>query len=181
MRLFPALALACTLAIPAFAQPPRQPLTPEEAKALIEKRAAIEKKLEDIAIIDRKGMVPVRDGARMAADIYRPKDTSKKYPIIFSRTPYNFNFWDVKLGGYRDMTTELEAVKRGYVLIEMNERGHFFSEGNYDILGAPLSDADDQFNWMAAQPWSSRKIGLIGCSSTAEWQVAAAALCHKAP
>ena len=125
-------------------------------------------------------MVPMSDGARMAADIYRPKDTSKKYPIIFSRTPYNFNFWDVKLGTYRDMSTELDAVKRGYVLVEMNERGHFFSEGNYDILGAPLSDADDQFNWMAAQPWSSGKIGLIGCSSTAEWQLAAASLGNKA-
>jgi len=35
------------------------------------------------AIIERKVMVPMRDGKRMAADIYRPKDTSKKYPIIF--------------------------------------------------------------------------------------------------
>ena len=122
----------------------------------------------------------MRDGVRMAADIYRPKDTSKKYPIIFSRTPYNFNFWDVRLGAYRDMTNELEAVKRGYVLVEMNERGHFFSEGNYDILGAPLTDADDQFTWMSAQPWSSGKIGLIGCSSTAEWQLAAASLGNKA-
>jgi uncharacterized protein len=175
-----ALATLCTLCIPAIAQGPRQPLTPEETKALIEKRAGIEKQLEDVAIIDRKVMVPMKDGARMAADIYRPKDTSKKYPIIFSRTPYNFNFWDVKLGGYRDMSTELDAVKRGYVFIEMNERGHFFSEGNYDILGAPLSDANDEFNWMAAQPWSDGKVGLIGCSSTAEWQLAAASLGNKA-
>ena len=181
MRLcYSAFALLCVLTVPALAQGPRQQLTPEETKALIDKRQAIEKQLEDIAIIDRKVMVPMKDGARMAADIYRPKDTSKKYPIIFSRTPYNFNFWDVRLGTYRDMSTELDAVKRGYVLVEMNERGHFFSEGNYDILGAPVSDADDQFNWMAAQPWSSGKIGLIGCSSTAEWQLAAAALGNKA-
>ena len=137
------LVLVCTLTVSALAQGPRQQLTPEQAKALIEKRESIEKQLEDIAIIDRKVMVPMKDGERMAADIYRPKDTSKKYPIIFSRTPYNFNFWDVRLGTYRDMSTELEAVKRGYVMIEMNERGHFFSEGNYDILGAPLSDAND--------------------------------------
>ncbi len=78
------------------------------------------------------------------------------------------------------MTTELDAVKRGYVLVEMNERGHFFSEGNYDILGAPLTDADDQFTWMAAQPWTNGKIGLIGCSSTAEWQMAATSLGNKA-
>jgi uncharacterized protein len=176
------LTLATLIAITASssAQGPRQNLSPEETKALIEKRESIEKQLEDIAIIDRKVMVPMRDGKRMAADVYRPKDASKHYPIIFSRTPYNFNYWDVRLGTYRDMSNELEAVKRGYVMIEMNERGHFFSEGNYDILGAPLTDADDQFNWMAAQPWSSGKVGLIGCSSTAEWQLAAASLGNKA-
>ena len=181
MRFCPsALALLCTLTFPALAQGPRGPLTPEQTAELIGKRESIEKQLEDIAIIDRKVMVPMKDGVRMAADIYRPKDTSKRYPIIFSRTPYNFNFWDVRLGTFRDMSQELDAVKRGYVLVEMNERGHFFSEGNYDILGAPLSDADDQFTWMATQPWSSGKIGLIGCSSTAEWQLAAASLGNKA-
>ncbi len=174
------LVLFCALASPALAQRPSQNLTPEERTALIAKREALEKQLEDIAVIDRKVMVPMRDGKRMAADIYRPKDTSKPYPVIFSRTPYNFNFWDVKLGGYRDMTQEIEAVKRGYVLVEMNERGHFFSEGDYDILGAPLTDADDQFTWLGSQPWSSGKVGLIGCSSTAEWQLAAASLGNKA-
>ena len=175
-----ALVLLCFFTVPVFAQGPRRQLTPEQTKALIQERESIEKQLEDVAIIDRKVMVPMKDGARMAADIYRPKDSSKKYPVIFSRTPYNFNYWDVRLGTYRDMSTELDAVKRGYVLVEMNERGHFFSDGNYDILGAPLSDANDQFNWMAAQPWSSGKIGLIGCSSTAEWQLAAASLGNKA-
>ena len=58
------------------------------------------------------------------------------------RTPYNFNYWDVRNGAPRAMTAELEAVKRGYAYVEMNERGHFFSEGIYDILGAPLSDGD---------------------------------------
>src|SRR5580693_7505720 len=179
MRLL-ALATLLTLTIPASAQGPRQQLTPEQTKALIEKRESIEKQLEDIAIIDRKVMVPMRDGVRMQADIYRPKDTSKKYPIIFSRTPYNFNFWDVRNGTYRDMATELDAVKRGYILIEMNERGHYFSEGNYDILGPPLTDADDEFTWMGTQPWSNGKVGLIGCSSTAEWQLAVAARGNKA-
>ena len=176
-----ALALAASFfAVTLIAQGPQANLTPEQRQALIAMREAIETELESVAIIDRKIMVPMRDGKRMAADIYRPKDTSKKYPIIFSRTPYNFNFWDVRLGTYRDMSNELDTVKRGYVLVEMNERGHFFSEGEYDILGAPLSDADDQFTWMSAQPWSNGKIGLIGCSSTAEWQMAAASLGNKA-
>ena len=147
---------------------------------LIEKRNKIENELRDVAVIERKVMVPMRDGKRMAADVYRPKDNSKKYPIIFSRTPYNFNFWDVKLGAPRDMTTILEAVKRGYAYVVMNERGHFFSEGNYDILGAPLSDGDDAISWMSSQSWSNKKVGAIGCSSTAEWQPAVAALGNPA-
>jgi hypothetical protein len=146
----------------------------------IAKRHAIEKELQAVAIVERKLMVPMRDGKRMATDVYRPKDASKKYPTVFVRTPYNFNFWDVRNGAPRDMSNELDAVKRGYAFVQMNERGHFFSEGNYDILGAPLSDGDDAFTWIAKQPWSNGKVGTIGCSSTAEWQLAVAALGNPA-
>ncbi|HKW97464.1 MAG TPA: CocE/NonD family hydrolase [Bryobacteraceae bacterium] len=152
----------------------------QRSEQLIEERNATEKKLEAIAIIERKVMVPMRDGKRMAADIYRPKGTSKKYPTIFVRTPYNFNYWDVRLGAPRDMKSELEAVKRGYAYVEMNERGHFFSEGQYDILGPPLTDGADEFTWMASQSWSNGKVGTIGCSSTAEWQLAVAAMGNPA-
>jgi uncharacterized protein len=147
---------------------------------LVAQRNVLEKELQSVAIVERKLMVPMRDGKRMATDVYRPKDTSKKYPTVFVRTPYNFNFWDVRSGAPRDMRNELEAVKRGYAFVEMNERGHFFSEGNYDILGAPLSDGDDAFTWIAKQPWSNGKVGTIGCSSTAEWQLAVAALGNPA-
>jgi uncharacterized protein len=147
---------------------------------LIAQRQATEKELQSVAIVERKLMVPMRDGKRMATDIYRPKDESKKYPTVFVRTPYNFNFWDVRNGAPRDMRNELDAVKRGYAFVEMNERGHFFSEGNYDILGAPLSDGDDAFTWIAKQPWSNGKVGVIGCSSTAEWQLAVASLGNPA-
>src|SRR5271165_1856372 len=143
-------------------------------------RNATEKELESIAIIERKVMVPMHDGKRMQADIYRPKDESKKYPIIFVRTPYNFNYWDVELGAPRDMSTPLEAVKHGYAYIEMNERGRYFSEGDYDILGVPLTDSDDALDWMGGLPWSLDKVGLIGCSSTAEWQLAVASRGNKA-
>ncbi len=146
----------------------------------IEQRHALERELQSIAIVERKVMVAMRDGKRMAADIYRPKDTSKKYPTVFVRTPYNFNFYDVRNGVPRDMSREIEAVKKGYAYITMNERGHFFSEGNYDILGAPLTDGDDALNWIAKQPWSNGKVGAIGCSSTAEWQLAVAALGNPA-
>jgi uncharacterized protein len=149
----------------------RSSLTPE----VIARRNAVEKELQSIAIVERKLMIPMRDGKRMATDVYRPKDTSKKYPTVFVRTPYNFSFWDVRNGVPRDLSSELDAVKRGYAFVQINERGHFFSEGNYDILGPPLTDGDDEFAWIAKQPWSNGKIGTIGCSSTAEWQLAVAA------
>ena len=155
-----------------------QPGAPLTDAQVIAQRNAKEKELQSLAIVERKVMVAMRDGKRMAADIYRPKDTTKKYPIIFVRTPYNFNYWDVRIGAPRDMTNELEAVKRGYAFVEMNERGHFFSEGNYDILGAPLSDGWDAVEWMSKQPWASGKVGTIGCSSTAEWQMAVASMGH---
>lgn len=141
---------------------------------LRQRRNSIEAELESLAVIERKVMVPMRDGLRMQADIYRPKGNGP-FPIIFSRTPYNFNWWDVRLGAPRDMTTVLDAIKRGYAYVIMNERGHFFSEGNYDILGPPLSDGEDAIKYLTTQPWSNGKLGTIGCSSTAEWQPAVAA------
>jgi len=151
-------------------------LSPE----LVAQRNSTEQALQSIAVIERKLMVPMRDGKRMATDVYRPKDTSRKYPTIFVRTPYNFNYWDVRNGAPRDMSTQLDAVKRGYAYIEMNERGHFFSEGNYDILGPPRTDGYDAISWIASRPWSNGKVGTIGCSSTAEWQMGVAALGNPA-
>ena len=149
----------------------RQAVSPE----LVAQRNKLEAELQSIAVVERKLMIPMRDGKRMAADLYYPKDTSKKYPTVFVRTPYNFNYWDVRNGVVRDMSNTIEAVKRGYAIITMNERGHFFSEGNYDILGPPLTDGDDALKWISSQSWSNGKVGTIGCSSTAEWQLAVAA------
>jgi hypothetical protein len=147
---------------------------------LIARRHQIEKELHSIAIVERKLMIPMRDGVRLATDVYVPRDAGGRVPTIFVRTPYNFNYWDVRTGAPRDMSTILDAVKRGYAYVEQNERGHFFSEGNYDILGPPLTDGDDAISWIGAQPWSNGKVGLIGCSSTAEWQMAVASLGNPA-
>ncbi len=154
----------------------RREVTPQD----LQRRRDIEAELQSIAIVERKLMIPMRDGTRIATDVYRPKDTSKKYPTIFSRTPYNFNFWDVRNGAPRDLSSELEAVKRGYAHVTMNERGRFFSEGNYDILGPPLTDGVDELAWLSKQSWSNGKVGTIGCSSTAEWQLAVASQGHPA-
>jgi len=133
--------------------------------------------LEELAIIDQKVMMPMRDGIRLATDIYRPK-TDQPVPIIFSRTPYNFNSWGDGERRTRTATRALEAVKRGYAYVVQNERGRYYSEGQWDILGVPLTDGYDAFSWMKDQTWSNGTIGTFGCSSTAEWQMAVAALDH---
>lgn len=139
----------------------------------------IYKKLEAIAIIDQKVMMPMRDGIRLATDIYRPKG-SARVPVVFSRTPYNFNTWGDGEMRPRTLEAAYDAVSRGYAYVVQNERGRFFSEGEWDILGTPTTDGYDAFEWMSKQSWANGKIGLIGCSSTAEWQMAVASLNHPA-
>ncbi len=136
-------------------------------------------KLQEIAIIDQKVMMPMRDGVRLSTDIYRPK-TNQPVPVIFSKTPYNFNSWgdgEMRSGTYN---AAYEAVQRGYAYVVQNERGRFFSEGEWDILGTPTTDGYDAFEWMSKQSWCNGKIAPIGCSSTAEWQMAVVALDHPA-
>ncbi|MCB0664784.1 MAG: CocE/NonD family hydrolase [Saprospiraceae bacterium] len=135
--------------------------------------------LQEVAVVDQKIMMPMRDGIRLCTDIFRPR-TQEKVPIIFVRTPYNFNTWGDGEMNERSLTRALEAVKRGYAYVVQNERGRYFSEGEWDILGIPLTDGYDAFSWLKDQSWSNGKIGTYGCSSTAEWQMAVAALDHPA-
>ena len=134
-------------------------------------------KINEIGTLEQKVMMPMRDGVRLATDIYIPR-SDKKVPIIFSRTPYNFNSWGDGKEQNRTHQRAYEALKKGYAYVVQNERGRYFSEGEWDILGMPLTDGYDAFSWMSEQPWSNGKIGTLGCSSTAEWQMAVAALDH---
>jgi uncharacterized protein len=115
----------------------------------------------------------------LATDIYRPKGEGK-HPVVFSRTPYNFNTWIDGKMVTGTLQAAYEAVSRGYVYVVQNERGRFFSEGDWDILGTPITDGYDALEWMSKQKWSNGKVGLIGCSSTAEWQMAVASQNHPA-
>jgi hypothetical protein len=150
-------------------------LTPEQ----VAQRWDREQELQSLAVVERKVMMPMRDGVRLATDIYRPKGATGQVPTVFVKTPYNFNYWDVRNGVPSDMNAALTAIKRGYAYVVQNERGHFFSEGNYDILGPPPTDGYDAIDWITRQSWSNGKIGATGCSSTAEYQPAVAAQGHK--
>jgi hypothetical protein len=168
-----AAALICTSAGALVRAQPSTGLSPSDKQ----RRIDVEAELQSIAVVERKVMMPMPDGVRLATDVYRPKNTDGKVPTIFVRTPYNFNFWDVRNGVPADMSAQLAAVKRGYAYVVQNERGHFFSEGNYDILGS-RQDGYNTIDWLTRQPWSNGKVGTTGCSSTAEWQMGVAALGH---
>jgi putative CocE/NonD family hydrolase len=131
--------------------------------------------LDELATDERKQLVPMRDGVRLSTDVYLPKDANGPFPTIFWRTPYNYNT-------LRDTRKEFvkKAVERGYAFVIQNERGKFFSEGEWAILGHPRTDGYDALDWIAGQDWSNGKVGTIGCSSSAEWQLALAAMDHPA-
>ena len=170
-RLAASLLLGCVVLAPrpGSAQPPAP------NGQLVAARDAQERELQSLAEVHRSVMMPMSDGTRLMTDVYVPKQRPPGgVPLILSKTPYNMNWWDVRNGAPRDLGAVLTAVKRGYAYALQNERGHFFSEGEYDILGPPITDGRDAIDWFASQPWSNGKVGLIGCSSTAEYQMAVA-------
>src|SRR3546814_17458037 len=74
----------------------------------------------------------------------------------------------------------IEAVRRGYAVIVQNERGRYFSQRDYEILGYPQTDAYDALSWIAEQPWSNGKVGTIGCSPSSDCQLPHAGMDHPA-
>ena len=120
-------------------------------------------------------LVPMRDGVGLSTDIYSPVKGKGPFPVILWKTPYSEH--DIKGATLR---YAIQAVKRGYVFVLQNERGRYFSEGKYEILGKPQTDGYDTLTWIAQQNWSNGKVGTLGCSSSAEWQLALAGMDHPA-
>jgi uncharacterized protein len=170
-----ALAIAPPVSQTASAQQPREeraPLTDYSKWS----QQALETELARRAVIEKKVLVPMRDGIHLSTDVYRPKVVPQSgVPIIFDRTPYNMNNLQ---GG--QLRTVVEAIDRGYAYVLQNERGRYFSEGKYEILGYPRTDGYDALTWLANQTWSNKKVGTLGCSSSAEWQLQLAATNHPA-
>lgn len=135
----------------------------------------LEKQLADAAEVTKNILVPMRDGVGLSTDVYLPKTRGGKVPVIFVRSPYNYNPM-----GRGNINIALKGVQHGYAVVLQNERGKFYSEGDWKILGYPQTDGVDALDWLAEQDWSTGKVGLFGCSSTAEWQLALAAQNHPA-
>ncbi len=104
-------------------------------------------------------MVPMRDGVKLATDIYLPARNGAavegRFPVVLSRTPYG------KAGLLADAKFH---ASRGYVVIIQDTRGRGESEGIWHWMTDDREDGYDAIEWIAAQSWSSGKIGMIGCS-----------------
>jgi len=148
---------------------------PAAARAQVEETDPKKLEFQDTTKAIPMLMAPMRDGVRLATDAYLPKDKTGPFPVVFVKTPYNFN----KIEG-ATLEWGIEAVKRGYAYVVQNERGRYYSEGEWELLGDPREDGYDSLTWIAQQEWSDGSIGTLGCSSTAEWQLALAAMDHPA-
>lgn len=110
---------------------------------------------DTVLVIERNVMVPMRDGVKLATDIYRIKG-AKPAPALVARTPYGKNdpwFADWK-----------RYVKAGYVLVCQDVRGRYASEGDFRPHFNETVDGVDCFAWVTAQPWCDGNIGTFGGS-----------------
>ena len=109
--------------------------------------------------------IPMRDGIRLAANVFLPPDRARM-PAILERTPY---------GKGNGLTPNYQAfVDRGYAVVVEDVRGRYESEGVFHPLHQEPADGDDTLNWIARQPWSDGKIGMIGGSyrGIVQWKAA---------
>ena len=100
--------------------------------------------------------IPMRDGVRLYADVYRP-DGPGPFPVILQRTPYNKTL-------ARATLDPLKAAEHGFAVVIQDTRGRYTSEGEFYAFRDEPLDGYDTVEWAAAQPWSSGNIGMFGSS-----------------
>ena len=126
----------------------------------------------EAVLADQNLMIPTRDGARMATDIYRPArggvPVAERFPVLLNRTPY-------------DKTSLAQQAQyfaqRGYVVAVQDVRGRYKSEGKFaKVQPADATDGYDVIEWLAKQPWSNGSVGMWGTSFAAHTEAGAAQL-----
>ncbi len=109
--------------------------------------------------VEKNVMVRMKDGTRLATDIYRPAKQgvplSGRFPVIVDRTPYN------KSGMRKE---GIFFAQHGYVVLGQDCRGRFASEGEFYPILNEGQDGYDTIEWAATQPWSNGKVGSAGAS-----------------
>jgi len=105
--------------------------------------------------VEKSIMVPMRDGVKLATDVYLPAGSTGRLPVILTRTPYNKD-------GAKSCGEYFAA--NGYVFVAQDTRGRYASAGVWHWLTDDGPDGTDCAAWIAAQPWSDGKIGMVGTS-----------------
>jgi len=104
--------------------------------------------------VDTNVLVPMRDGERLAADIYRPNSTGK-FPVLLCRTPYGKS-------GQADFARFL--AQNGYAVVVMDSRGIYASHGEWHPYTDEARDGYDTQQWIGQQTWCDGKVGMFGRS-----------------
>ncbi|HTX00711.1 MAG TPA: CocE/NonD family hydrolase, partial [Acidimicrobiales bacterium] len=116
-------------------------------------------------VVSKDVMIPMRDGIRLASDIYRPaaegEPVEGRYPTIVCRTPYDKT--DKRYIEIADF-----FVPHGYAVVLQDLRDRYRSEGTGDYFhsAAPHNGPDgyDTIEWIATQPFSDGRTGMVGSS-----------------
>jgi putative CocE/NonD family hydrolase len=140
-------------------------------------------------LLESNHRVALRDGVKLATDVYRPARNGKavagRFPVILERTPYGRNvtyFRDITAANTTPKTRAEVAeyyVRHGYVVVFQDCRGCHDSEGEFVKYLHEAEDGFDACRWILAQTWSEGRIGTMGLSYAAHTQVALA--CLNAP
>jgi len=121
-------------------------------------------------------MIAMRDGVKLFTAIYSPKDTSQKYPILLSRTPYSCSPYGPD--AYKETIGPSPLfAKEGYIVVYQDVRGAYMSEGTYvnmrpqnDHKNKPAdidesSDTYDTIDWLVKNiPNNNGRVGMWGIS-----------------
>ena len=128
----------------------------------------------------RDVMIPMRDGVKLATDIYLPAQNGKaangRFPVILERTPYGKNIdsrAERNLATLRPKSRAQVAgyfTRRGYVVIYQDCRGRYQSEGAFTKYTTDGNDGFDTCAWIVKQPWCNGRIGTMGLSYAAHTQ-----------
>ena len=104
-------------------------------------------------------MVPMRDGTRLATDVFRP-NAPGKFPVLVNRGPYGK---DQYIANPDHSTWFFPA--HGYIVLSQDCRARFGSEGDYyNPVFQEAADGYDTVEWAATQEWSNGRVGTTGQS-----------------
>jgi hypothetical protein len=123
--------------------------------------------------VERDVMVPMRDGVRLATDLYRPV-TADRVPALVVRLPYGKALAGALADG-RNLPAVLALAEAGYAVAWQDSRGSGNSEGNFTALQDESRDGEDLLRWLAEQPWCNGRFGTYGRSylGFTQWSLAA--------